>query len=169
MTLKATAAATALLLGSLAVGLAGCDTGPQQTAGTQPTTQTPPAQTVPAPTAPEQSTPTQTAANSTGAASSPGGDSASTAPDALGLEAGARLQSEQNTIDVVSRFEPGLVYISTEQQVAAQNPFGMMGEEGASAVRVSAAAFSSTMPGTSSPTTTSWQAMGGGPAASPSG
>ncbi|GGL85760.1 serine protease [Deinococcus aerolatus] len=132
MTLKATAAATALLLGGLAVGLAGCDTGPQQTAGTQPTTQTspaqtPPAQTAPAPTAPEQPAPTQTAANPTGAASTPGGDSASIAPDALGLEAGAMLQSEQNTIDVVSRFEPGLVYISTEQQVTAQDLFGMMG------------------------------------------
>ncbi|GGL78951.1 serine protease [Deinococcus aerolatus] len=48
----------------------------------------------------------------------------------LGLAAGAGLQYEQNTISVVDRFEPGLVYITTEQQAAAQNPFGMMGEEG---------------------------------------
>jgi S1-C subfamily serine protease len=107
-----------LLLGSLAVGLAGCDTGPQQTARTQAT--------------PTQTAPTQTGTQQTGAAgpaATPPAttESADTDPDALGQEAGARLQSEQNTIDVVQRFEPGLVYITTEQQVAAQDPFGMMG------------------------------------------
>ncbi|UBV43183.1 trypsin-like peptidase domain-containing protein [Deinococcus taeanensis] len=40
-------------------------------------------------------------------------------------EAGARLQNEQNTIDVVGRFEPGLVFISTEA-VVPQDPFAMM-------------------------------------------
>ncbi|AWT34978.1 serine protease [Deinococcus arenae] len=40
-------------------------------------------------------------------------------------EPGARLQNEQNTIDVVSRFEPGLVFISTEE-VVPQDPFAMM-------------------------------------------
>ncbi|WP_221088032.1 S1C family serine protease [Deinococcus aquaedulcis] len=40
-------------------------------------------------------------------------------------ESGARLQNEQNTIDVVGRFEPGLVFISTED-VVAQDPFAMM-------------------------------------------
>ncbi|ABF44854.1 S1C family serine protease [Deinococcus geothermalis] len=50
---------------------------------------------------------------------------ATTAPTA-GTEAGARLQNEQNTIDIVSRYEPGLVYISTEQQVVQQDPLGWM-------------------------------------------
>jgi S1-C subfamily serine protease len=45
-------------------------------------------------------------------------------------EAGARLQNEQNTIDVVARYEPGLVYISTETQVATQDPFGMLFGDG---------------------------------------
>ncbi|MBZ9751350.1 trypsin-like peptidase domain-containing protein [Deinococcus sp. HMF7604] len=40
-------------------------------------------------------------------------------------EAAAKLQNEQNTIDVVARFEPGLVFISTED-VVAQDPFMMM-------------------------------------------
>lgn len=44
----------------------------------------------------------------------------------VAAEAGAKLQNEQNTIDVVSRFEPGLVFISTESEVVSQNPFGMM-------------------------------------------
>ncbi|GGO34888.1 S1C family serine protease [Deinococcus humi] len=112
-----------LLLGSLAVGLAGCDTGPRQSMGTQATSQTATTPSEPAQTASTQASPEQTAA--TDAASTT--ESADTAPDALGLEAGARLQSEQNTIEVVQRFEPGLVYISTEQQVTAQDPFGMMG------------------------------------------
>lgn len=41
-------------------------------------------------------------------------------------EAGAKLQNEQNTIDIVQRYEPGLVYINTEQQVTTQDPFGWM-------------------------------------------
>ncbi|CAM3943516.1 S1C family serine protease [Deinococcus frigens] len=121
--MNAKGTATALLLGGLAVGLAGCDTGPQQTDTTQKTTQTAPAQTAPA-----QPTPTQTTPAKTTATSSPDDQNADAAPGALGLEAGARLQSEQNTIDVVRRFEPGLVFITTEQQVAAQDPFGMMGD-----------------------------------------
>lgn len=44
----------------------------------------------------------------------------------LPSEAGMKLQNEQNTIEVVSRYEPGLVYISTEQQVVQQDPFGWM-------------------------------------------
>ena len=41
-------------------------------------------------------------------------------------EGAARLQNEANTIDIVKKHEPGLVYISTEQRVQ-QDPFGMMG------------------------------------------
>lgn len=41
-------------------------------------------------------------------------------------EAGAKLQNEQNTIDIVTRYEPGLVFISTEQEVVQQDPFGWM-------------------------------------------
>ncbi|EYB66796.1 peptidase S1 and S6, chymotrypsin/Hap [Deinococcus phoenicis] len=41
-------------------------------------------------------------------------------------EAGAKLQNELNTIDIVRRYEPGLVYISTEQEVVQQNPMGWM-------------------------------------------
>ncbi len=42
-------------------------------------------------------------------------------------EASARLQNEANTIQIVKKYEPGLVYISTEQTVAAQaDPFSMM-------------------------------------------
>ncbi|WP_345459416.1 S1C family serine protease [Deinococcus carri] len=44
----------------------------------------------------------------------------------LAVEAGARLQNEQNTMDIVRRYEPGLVYISTEQQVMQPNPMGWM-------------------------------------------
>ncbi|WP_425147200.1 S1C family serine protease [Deinococcus sp.] len=40
-------------------------------------------------------------------------------------EAAARLQNEANTISIVKKYEPGLVYISTEQTVQ-QDPFGMM-------------------------------------------
>ena len=40
-------------------------------------------------------------------------------------EGAARLQNEANTIDIVKKHEPGLVYISTEQTVQ-QGPFGMM-------------------------------------------
>ncbi|GAA5533126.1 S1C family serine protease [Deinococcus aluminii] len=41
-------------------------------------------------------------------------------------EAGALLQNEQNTVDIVRRYEPGLVYINTEQQVVQPNPMGWM-------------------------------------------
>ncbi|PNY81213.1 S1C family serine protease [Deinococcus koreensis] len=44
----------------------------------------------------------------------------------VAAEAGARLQNEQNTIDVVARYEPGLVFISTENEVMSQDPFAMM-------------------------------------------
>ena len=40
-------------------------------------------------------------------------------------EPSARLQNEANTVDIVKRYEAGLVYISTEQTVQ-QDPFGMM-------------------------------------------
>ena len=46
-------------------------------------------------------------------------------PTALN-EGAARLQNEANTVDIVKKYEPGLVYISTEQTVQ-QDPFGMMG------------------------------------------
>ncbi|MDB5044705.1 MAG: peptidase [Deinococcus sp.] len=54
-----------------------------------------------------------------GGASAP---AAATAPN----EAAAKLQNELNTIDIVKRFEPGLVYISTEQDIASSDPFGWM-------------------------------------------
>ena len=41
-------------------------------------------------------------------------------------EGAARLQNEANTVDIVKKYEPGLVYISTEQTVQ-QGAFGMMG------------------------------------------
>ncbi|MDV6374351.1 S1C family serine protease [Deinococcus arenicola] len=117
--MNARAIASALLLGSLALGLAGCST-PADQATTQTT----------APTTATQTAPTQTVSTDPPAtSSSQPGQSTNTAPDALGLEAGAKLQSEQNTIDVVQRFEPGLVFITTEQTVATQDPFGMMGGE----------------------------------------
>lgn len=47
------------------------------------------------------------------------------ATNTVSTEAGVLLQNEQNTIDIVSRYEPGLVYISTEQQVV-QHPLGWM-------------------------------------------
>lgn len=52
-----------------------------------------------------------------------GGATTATMPKA---EAGAKLQNEQNTIDIVARYEPGLVFINTEQQVTTQDPFGWM-------------------------------------------
>lgn len=55
-----------------------------------------------------------------------GAQSGAVVADPVQAESGARLQNEQNTIDVVRRYEPGLVYISTEQQVAVQDPFGWM-------------------------------------------
>lgn len=48
------------------------------------------------------------------------------ATNTVSTEAGVLLQNEQNTIDIVSRYEPGLVYISTEQQVVQQDPLGWM-------------------------------------------
>lgn len=57
------------------------------------------------------------------------GQTAQTATPAP-TEAGARLQNEQNTIDIVRRYEPGLVYISTEQEVVSQNPMGWMFGQG---------------------------------------
>lgn len=58
----------------------------------------------------------------------PVGTAQQTAPARLtpAAEAGARLQNEQNTIDVVARYEPGLVFISTENEVMSQDPFAMM-------------------------------------------
>lgn len=46
-------------------------------------------------------------------------------------EASAKLQNEQNTIDIVRRYEPGLVFISTEQEVVQPSPFPWLfgGEE----------------------------------------
>ena len=38
-------------------------------------------------------------------------------------EKNARLQNEQNTIDIVKRFEPGLVYITTTSETLVQDPF----------------------------------------------
>ncbi|ULH16154.1 trypsin-like peptidase domain-containing protein [Deinococcus sp. KNUC1210] len=50
-------------------------------------------------------------------------------------EAAARLQNEANTISIVKKYEPGLVYISTEQTVQA-DPFGrMFGGNGGSQVQ----------------------------------
>ena len=46
-------------------------------------------------------------------------------------EAGARLQNERNTMDIVRRYEPGLVFISTEQEVVRQDPMGWMFGQGA--------------------------------------
>jgi S1-C subfamily serine protease len=134
--MKTTAIATTLVLISLAAGLSGCRTdtlggSSSGMSGTTPgetvqTTTTPPAADATAsgdaaPTDPA----TATADSSTGAA----------APDPVGLEAGARLQSEQNTIEVVNRYEPGLVFISTEQEVT-QDPLAMMyGGQGGSQVQ----------------------------------
>ncbi|MFC4453182.1 S1C family serine protease [Deinococcus sonorensis] len=50
---------------------------------------------------------------------------AAAAASAVQKEAGARLQNETNTIDIVKRYEPGLVYISTEQTVQA-DPYAQM-------------------------------------------
>ena len=55
-----------------------------------------------------------------------GAQTVSSTPPAALNEGAARLQNEANTIDIVKKHEPGLVYISTEQTVQ-QDPFGMMG------------------------------------------
>lgn len=47
-------------------------------------------------------------------------------PSAANTEAAARLQNEQNTMDIVDRYEPGLVFITTEQQVTTQDPLAWM-------------------------------------------
>jgi S1-C subfamily serine protease len=48
-------------------------------------------------------------------------------------EGAARLQNEANTVDIVKRYEPGLVYISTEQTIQ-QDPFSVMMGTGAQRV-----------------------------------
>ncbi|WP_291423706.1 trypsin-like peptidase domain-containing protein [Deinococcus sp.] len=40
--------------------------------------------------------------------------------------AGGTLENERNTMRIVEQYEPGLVYISTEQQVTTQDPFAWM-------------------------------------------
>jgi len=51
-------------------------------------------------------------------------------------EAAARLQNERNTMDIVRRYEPGLVFINVEQEVMEQNPMGwMFGGEGQAQVQ----------------------------------
>ncbi|MGI8747872.1 MAG: trypsin-like peptidase domain-containing protein [Deinococcus sp.] len=50
-------------------------------------------------------------------------------------EGAARLQNEANTMDIVKRFEPGLVYVSTEQTVQA-DPFSQMRGGGAGGQQV---------------------------------
>ncbi|WP_017868946.1 S1C family serine protease, partial [Deinococcus wulumuqiensis] len=54
----------------------------------------------------------------------------STSASGPAAEAGARLQNEQNTIEIVQKYEPGLVFISTEERVASQDPFGWMTDQG---------------------------------------
>jgi S1-C subfamily serine protease len=56
----------------------------------------------------------------------PIGNAGAPAPVTQPNEAAAKLQNELNTIDIVKRFEPGLVYISTEQDIASSDPFGWM-------------------------------------------
>ncbi|THF71915.1 PDZ domain-containing protein [Deinococcus sp. Arct2-2] len=56
----------------------------------------------------------------------PIGNAGAPAPVTQPNEAAAKLQNELNTIDIVRRFEPGLVYISTEQDIASSDPFGWM-------------------------------------------
>jgi S1-C subfamily serine protease len=51
---------------------------------------------------------------------------ATTAGTAALNEAGAKLQNEANTVQVVGEYEPGLVFISTEQEVATQDPMAWM-------------------------------------------
>ncbi len=60
-----------------------------------------------------------------------------TAFDTLTLnENAAKLQNEQNTIDIVSRYEPGLVFISTEQEVVQQDSLDWMFGGGSSQTEV---------------------------------
>lgn len=59
-----------------------------------------------------------------------GGAGAPPAASAPAREAAARLQNEQNTMDIVSRYEPGLVFISTANQVVRADPMGWMFGEG---------------------------------------
>ncbi len=131
--MKTTGMATTLVLISLAAGLSGCrtDTLGGGSSGMSGTT---PGETVQTTTPP----PAADATASSGAAPTdpaPADSSTGAAPDPVGLEAGARLQSEQNTIEVVNRYEPGLVFISTEQEVT-QDPLAMMyGGQGGSQVQ----------------------------------
>ena len=41
-------------------------------------------------------------------------------------EAGGKLENERNTMQIVAKYEPGLVFISTEQDVTTQDPFAWM-------------------------------------------
>ena len=41
-------------------------------------------------------------------------------------EAGGKLENERNTMQIVQKYEPGLVFISTEQDVTTQDPFAWM-------------------------------------------
>ena len=41
-------------------------------------------------------------------------------------EAGGKLVNERNTMQIVQKYEPGLVFISTEQDVTTQDPFAWM-------------------------------------------
>lgn len=47
------------------------------------------------------------------------------------LTPSSKLQNEQNTIDVVRTYEPGLVFISTEKAVVSQDPLGWLNQENA--------------------------------------
>lgn len=50
-------------------------------------------------------------------------------PVALGQVSPSMLENERNTIDIVTRYEPGLVFISTEKAVVSQDPFGWLNDE----------------------------------------
>ncbi|WP_135228318.1 S1C family serine protease [Deinococcus fonticola] len=52
-------------------------------------------------------------------------------PALVQAEAAGRLENERNTMQIVAKYEPGLVYISTEQDVTTQDPFAWMMEGGA--------------------------------------
>ena len=85
---------------------------------------TPAASPAPTDTAPTETKPA--AQNATATASSPAATGDTTQPLS---EAGAKLQSESNTIAIVKQYEPGLVYVSTES-AARPDPFGQMGNQG---------------------------------------
>ncbi|RJF73654.1 PDZ domain-containing protein [Deinococcus cavernae] len=52
-------------------------------------------------------------------------------PALVQAEAAGRLENERNTMQIVAKYEPGLVYINTEQDVTTQDPFAWMMEGGA--------------------------------------